>query len=224
MEIAGEMRFIIAGLSSIGRSLAELLHSKGEDVVTVDSDKAKCDELAEFSDVMVIAGDITKKSVLEEAGGKNAYALIALTDDDSDNLMACMLAKEMGTKKVISILNDPAHAQAFEEAQIDVQVKPDVVVAKHIYHSILQPYVKDFLALGRADLFEIKVESGMKCIGKKLTEMDIPKGVKILWLERGKEYLNEDTMVAPEDRLTLVVNKAAEKKGADFMNRCFTKG
>ena len=218
------MRFIIAGLSSIGTSLAELLHREGEHVVTVDSDKAKCDELAESSDILVMAGDITKKSVLEEAGGKNADALVALTDDDSDNLMACMLAKEMGTKKVISILNDTTHAEAFEEAGIDIQVKPDVVVARHIYYSILQPYVKDFVALGRADLFEVKAEDGMRCIGKSVTEMDIPKGVRVLWLERGEEYLNEDTIVAPKDRLTLVVNKEAQKKGAEFMNRCFAKG
>jgi len=218
------MRFIIAGLSSIGTSLAELLHREGENVVTVDSDKAKCDELAESSDILVIAGDITKKSVLEEAGGKNADALVALTNDDSDNLMACILAKEMGTKKVISILNDTTHAEAFEEAGIDIQVKPDVVVAKHIYHSILQPYVKAFLALGRADLFEIEAESGMRCIGKSITEMDIPKGVKVLWLEREEQYLNEETTVVPKDRLTLVVNKEARKKGAEFMNRCFAKG
>ena len=218
------MRFIIAGLSSIGENLAELLHKRGQDVVTVDSDKAKCDELAESSDVMVMVGDITKKPILEEAVGKHADALIALTNDDSDNLMACMLAKEMGIKKVISILNDPAHAEAFEEAGIDVQVKPDVIVAKHIYHSVLQPYIKEFLSLGKADIFDVEVEIGMKCIGRKITEMGLPTGMKVLWLEREGKYLNEDTTLEPKDRLILVVNKESDKRAADFMNKCFTKG
>jgi K+ transport systems, NAD-binding component len=215
------MNFIIAGLSSIGISLAELLRKEGKDVVALDSDQAKCDELAESSDVMVIVGDITKKSVLEGAGGRNADALIALTNDDSDNLMACMLAKEMGTKKVISILNDIVHAEAFKEAGIDVQVKPDSVVAKHIYHTVLQPYIKDFLAINRAELFEVEAEAEMKCIGKKISEIETPRGVKLIWLERGGKVLNEDVKIAPEDRLILIVGGESSKRGADFMNKWF---
>ena len=218
------MHFIIAGLSSIGGSLAELLHGEGKDVVVVDSDQAKCAEMAVSSDVAVIIGDITKRSVLEEAGAKNANALIALTNDDSDNLMACMLAKEMGTRRVISILNDIVHAEAFKEAKIDVQVKPDAIVAKHIYHTILQPYVKDFLALSKADLFEVEIENGMRCVGKKISEMDVPRGVKVLWLEHEGNFLNEDTRIESKDRLIFVVNKESAKRGADFMNKCFTKG
>ncbi len=215
------MYFIIAGLSSIGRNLAELLHREGEEVVAVDSDKTRCDELAESSDVMVIIGDITKRAVLEEAGGRKATALVASTNDDSDNLMACMLAKEMGTKKVISILNDIVHAEAFKEAGIDVQVKPDAVVAKHIYHTVLQPYIKDFLAIDRSELFEVEAEMGMKCAGKKISEMDTPKGVKLIWLKRRGKVLYEDVQIEPEDRLTLIVDGESSKKGANFMNKWF---
>ena len=215
------MRFIIAGLSSIGTSLAELLHKQGEDVVTVDSDKAKCDELAESSDVMVMVGDITKKPILAEAIGKHADALVALTNDDSDNLMACMLAKEMGTQKVISIVNDIVHAEAFKEAGIDVQVKPDAIVAKHIYHTVLQPYVKDFLALNRAELFELEAGTGMRCMGKKISEMETPKGAKLIWLERGGKVLSEEARIEPGDRLILIVYGESSKRGADFMNRWF---
>lgn len=217
------MHFIVAGLSSIGRSLAELLQREGKDVVAIDSSEARCTEMAESSDVMVMEGDITQRSVLEEAGVKGANALVALTNDDSDNLMACMLAKEMGAKKVISILNDAVHAEAFKEAGIDVQVKPDAIVAKHVYHMILQPYVKGFLALDKAELFEIEVEGGMKCVGKKIAEMEIPKGAKTLWLERGGKYVNEDAEIEPEDRLTLIVARECSKRGADFMNKWFTK-
>jgi len=218
------MYFVIAGLSSIGTSLAEVLHKEGQDVVVIDADKEKCAEMAESSDVMVIEGDITKRSVLEEAGVKSANALIALTNDDSDNLMACMLGKEIGAKKVISILNDTVHAEAFKEAGIDVQVKPDIVVAKHIYHTILQPYVKDFVAIDNSELFEIEIEENMKCIGKKITEMEIPKGVKILWLKRRGKYVEEDITIESKDRLTLIINEESAKKGADFINKCFTKG
>ncbi|MCK4403188.1 MAG: SDR family NAD(P)-dependent oxidoreductase, partial [Dehalococcoidia bacterium] len=135
------MYLIIAGLSGIGKSLAELLVKEGNEVVVVDSDEARCTEMATSSDVMVITGDATNKSVLEEAGVKRADALVALTNDDSDNLMICMLAKEMGARKVISLVNDAVHVETFKQAGIGFQVKPHAVVAKHIYRTILQPYV-----------------------------------------------------------------------------------
>lgn len=215
------MRFVIAGLSSIGKSLADLLRKQGEDVVAVDSDAERCDDMANCSDVMVIAGDITQSPVLEEAGAKNADALVALTDDDSDNLMACMLAKQMGTKKVISILNDVEHAQAFEEAGIDVRVKPDAVVAKHIYYTVVHPYVKDFLAFKSTELFELEAEVGMKCVGKTIPEMETPRNVKLIWLERGGKVLDEEAKIEPGDMLILIVYGEASKQGADFMNRWF---
>lgn len=218
------MRFIVAGLSDIGRSLAEILYKEGVDTVVIDSDEAKCAELAASSDMMIIKGDATESSVLEEAGVKSATAVIALTNDDSDNLMISMLAKKAGAKRVISILNDAVHAEAFNQAGIDVLVKPDAIVAKHIYYTILRPYVKDFFSLGRAELFEIEVEEGMRCVGKKIPEIETPKGMKILWLERKGEYLNEATTIEPSDRLTLICDAKSSSRVGEFMNRWFAKG
>ncbi len=218
------MYLIIAGLSGIGKSLAELLVKEGNEVVVVDSDEARCTEMATSSDVMVITGDATNKSVLEEAGVKRADALVALTNDDSDNLMICMLAKEMGARKVISLVNDAVHVETFKQAGIGFQVKPHAVVAKHIYRTILQPYVKDFLSFERAEIFEIEVEEGMKCVGKKVSETGTPNGMKILVLERAGKYLDKDAKMEPKDWLTLIVDLKSTKKGVDFMNRWFTKG
>jgi len=218
------MYVVITGLSSIGRSLAELLSKEGNEVVVVDLDATKCSEIAASSDVMAIVGNTTQKSVLEEARVRNANALVAVTGDDSDNLMTCMLAKEMGVKKVISILNDVVHAEAFKSAGIDVQVKPSAVVAKHIYRMISQPYVKEFFSFERAEIFEIEIEEGMKCVARKISEMGTPNGIKILVIERKGKYLNEDTKVEPKDWLTLIVDRKSTKKGVEFMNKWFTKG
>jgi len=218
------MYLIIAGLSGIGKNLAELLVKEGNAVVIVDSDEARCTEMATSSDVMVITGDATKKSVLEEAGVKRADALVALTNDDSDNLMICMTGREMGAKKVISLVNDAVHVETFKEAGIDFQVKPHAVVAKHIYRTILQPYVKDFLSFERAEIFEIEVGEGMKCVDKKVSEVGTPNGVKILVLERAGKYLDKDANIEPKDWLTLIVDRESTKRGVDFMNRWFTKG
>ena len=218
------MHFIIAGLSNTGISLAELLLKEGNDVVVIDLNQERCTEMATSSEVMVITGDATKKAALEEAGVKRANALVALTDNDSDNLMICMTAKEMGAKKVIALVNDEAHVETFKQAGIGFQVKPHAVVAKHIYRTILQPYVKNFLSFERAEIFEIEIEEGMKCVGKKVSEIGTSNGVKILVIERQGKYLNGDIKMEPRDWLTLIVDWKSTKKGADFMNKWFTKG
>jgi len=218
------MYFVIAGLSNIGKGLAGLLAKAGNEVVIVDPDEARCTEMATSSEVMVITGDATQKSNLEAARVRNANVLVAATGDDSDNLMICMLAKEMGAKKVISVVNDAVHVETFKQAGISFQVKPDTVVAERIYHMISQPYVKDFFSFERAEIFEIEVEEGMKCVDKKVSEIGIPDGMKILVLERAGKYLDKDAKMEPKDWLTLIVNRESTKRGVDFMNRWFTKG
>ena len=218
------MYIVIAGLSDIGRNLAELLVKEGNEVLVIDRDPARCAEIAENSDVMVITGDAGQKSTLEEARLKNAHAFVAAAGDDSENLMLCMIAKEIGVKTVISLVDEAEHAETLRQAGISLQVNPDMVAAKHIYRLISQPYVKDFLSSERAEIFEIEIEEGMKCVGQSVSRLATPNGVKVLVVQRGGKYLDADKEIQPKDWLTLIVNRESTKKGTEFMNKWFAKG
>lgn len=218
------MYIVIAGLSDIGKNLAELLAKEGNEVMVIDRDPAKCTAVAENSEIVAIAGDAGQKSILEEARVRSAYAFVAAAGDDSENLMICMMAKEMGVKRVISLVDEAEHTETFKQAGINLQVNPDVVAARHIYRLISQPYVKDFLSFERADIFEIEIEEGMKCVGRSVSELATPLGIKVLVVQRGERYLTEDKELRPKDWLTLIVNREVAKRGTEFMNRWFTKG
>jgi trk system potassium uptake protein TrkA len=218
------MYVVIAGLSDIGRNLAELLVKEGNEVVVIDRDAAKCTAIAENSDIMAITGDAAQKSTLEEARVRNAHAFVAAAGDDSENLMICMMAKEMGVKTVISLVDEPEHAETFRQAGINLQVNPDIVAAKHIYRLISHPYVKEFLSFEKADIFEIEIEEGMRCVGRTVSELAAPPGVKILVVQRGERYLGEDKQIQPKDWLTLIVSREVAKRGTEFMNKWFAKG
>ena len=218
------MNIVIAGLSDIGRNLAELLVKEGNQVVVIDRDPAKCAELANGSECMVITGDASQKSTLEEARIRNAHAFVAAAGDDSENLMLCMVAKEIGVKTVISLVDEAEHRETFRQAGINLQVNPDIVAAKHIYRLISHPYVKDFLSLEGADIFEIEIEEGMKCVEQWVSKLAAPNGVKVLVVQRGGKYLLVDTEMKPKDWLTLIVTRESTKKGTEFMNRWFSKG
>jgi len=218
------MYIVIAGLSAIGKNLAELLAKEGNEVTVIERDPAKCAEIAEGSDMMVISGDAGQKSTLEEARVRNAHALVAAAGDDSENLMICMIAKEMGVKRVISLVDEAEHVETFRQAGINLQVNPDIVAAKHIYRLISQPYVKDFLSFIGTEIFEIEIEEGMKCVGRSVSELAPPNGVKVLVVQRGGKYLSADKELQPKDWLTLLVNRESARKGTEFMDRWFVKG
>jgi Trk K+ transport system NAD-binding subunit len=114
--------------------------------------------------------------------------------------------------------------ETFKQAGINLQVNPDMVAAKHIYRLISQPYVKDFLSFEMADIFEIEIEEGMKCVGRSVSGLATPLGVKVLVVQRGGKYLDEDKEIRPKDWLTLIVNREVAKRGTDFMNKWFVKG
>jgi trk system potassium uptake protein TrkA len=218
------MYIVIAGLSDIGKNLADLLAKEGHEVLVIDRDPVRCAAIAEGSDVMVITGDAGQKSTLEEARVKNAHAFVAAAGDDSENLMLCMVAKEIGVKTVISLVDEAEHTETFRQAGINLQVNPDMVAAKHIHRLISQPYVKDFLSFERAEIFEIEIEEGMKCVGQSVSELATPNGIKVLVVQRGGKYLGADKELQPNDWLTLIVNRESAKKGTEFMNRWFVKG
>jgi trk system potassium uptake protein TrkA len=149
---------------------------------------------------------------------------VAAAGDDSENLMLCMMAKEMGVKTVISLVDEAEHAETFKQAGINLQVNPDIVAAKHIYRLVSQPYVKDFLSFEGAEIFEIEIEEGMKSVGRNFSELGTPNGVKVLVVQRGGKYLSADKEMQPKDWLTLIVNRESSRKGTEFMNKWFAKG
>ena len=218
------MYIVIAGLSNIGKDLAELLVKEGNEVTVIDRDQARCAGLADVSECMVITGDASQKAVLEEARVRNAHAFVAAAGDDSENLMLSMVAKEVGAKTVISLVDEEEHEETFEQAGVTLQVNPDMVAAEYISRLISQPYVKDYLSFERAEIFEIEIAEGMKCVGRSIAEIITPNGVKILVVQRGGKYLDEDSKIQPEDWLALIVNRESAKKGAEFMNKWFAKG
>jgi trk system potassium uptake protein TrkA len=218
------MYIVVAGLSDIGKNLAGLLVQEGNEVLVIDRDTAKCAELADVSECMVIAGDASQKAVLEEARVKNSHAFVAAAGDDSENLMLCMVAKEVGAKTVISLVDAEEHEETFEQAGVTLQVNPQMVAAEYVFRLISQPYVKDYLSFERGEIFEIEIAGGMKCVGRSISEIATPDGVKVLVMQRGGKYMDESSKMQPEDWLTLIVNRESTKKGTEFMNRWFSKG
>jgi len=119
------MYLIIVGAGAVGNSLVQLALKDGHDVALIepDGDLAEC--AAASYDCMVLHAPIAQGGIMEEAQAERAQALIATTDDDSDNLMAAFLGVEHGVQTLISVVNDERHQGLFQRLGVHVLLDPE---------------------------------------------------------------------------------------------------
>ncbi|MFW5983762.1 MAG: potassium channel family protein, partial [Halobacteria archaeon] len=93
--MTGKLRIIIAGMGRVGYYAAKTLKEQGHELVVIEEDGDRCEEINDEYIATVIEGDTTRPSVLRQAGPEKADAIAALTNDMAANLAACMTAQKM---------------------------------------------------------------------------------------------------------------------------------
>lgn len=111
------MKIIIAGGGTTGLSLAQLLGDEHE-ISIVELDEARATKIASETHALVLSGDASDVSVLQEAGVSEADAVIATTDD-KDNLMICQIAKSENVAKIIALVHSPKNEELFTKLGIN---------------------------------------------------------------------------------------------------------
>jgi trk system potassium uptake protein TrkA len=211
---------IIVGLGGIGKNLVDIATKDKNDVVVIDEDEKRSKEIATKYDVLMIVGDATQKSTLEEANAQRADALIATTSDDADNLMMSLTAKELGTKNTVAVVNQEEHVEMFKNADIFMLENPDMTVARHLYLSAKRPRIKDFLTVsgGKAEVFEVVVSEESRAAGKELSKLNIKEGI-VVAIERNGDIIlpKGDSVIEPHDLVTVFAKaKEVEKISSLF--------
>jgi trk system potassium uptake protein TrkA len=160
------MRVIIVGAGEVGYQVTKFLSAEGLDVVVVERDPAKLSRIEEL-DVATIAADGLSPAALKEAGADNADMLLAVTDSDETNMIACMLAKAMHQipRKIARIRNPEYYRNekllSRENLDIDPAISPELEVAAAINRLIEAPFATD------VDDFE---DGLIKIIGYRITD------------------------------------------------------
>jgi trk system potassium uptake protein TrkA len=203
------MYLIIVGAGGIGQKLAELAIKNKDDVVIIDKDQGKCDEITKKYDVLAINGDATEKKTLEEAGIGKADAVVTTTDD-AVNLLVMSLAKNMGVRSLVSVVNQEESKPMFMEKGTNIIGNPDALTAEYLYRAVRRPSIKDFMPLGgQAEIFKISLSPKSKLVGKTLGEIKLPKRVLIVAIERDSNLIIpiEETKLAEGDSITVLARK-----------------
>ena len=215
------MYIIIVGAGEIGEKLAALALKNKDDVVIIEKNKEKCEEITKKYDAVVINADATEKETLLEAGADSADALIA-TADDATNLLVISLAKSIGIPSLVALVNNEENKPMFIEKVVNIVGNPAAITAEYLYRAVRRPMVKDFMGIGnRAEIFKISIPPESKVAGKTVGDVKLPKGVSIIVIERDSDVLipSPDTVFHPGDMVTLLARKDKIDKTMDLFFR-----
>ncbi|MEA1902843.1 MAG: Trk system potassium transporter TrkA [Actinomycetota bacterium] len=126
------MRIIIVGAGAVGSYLAERLSTEGQDVVVIEDDERRAAQIQEGIDALVLTGNGASTHVLEEAGAEKADLLIAVSNSDGANVLACFTAKELGTQTTIARIEDPEIREGADRLGVDVVIDPSATAAEEL--------------------------------------------------------------------------------------------
>lgn len=126
------MRIIIIGAGAVGSYLAERLSAEGQDVVVIDDDEISASDLQSRIDALVVVGNGASASVLEDAGAERADLLIAVSNNDGANVLACHAGKEMGAKTTIARIEEPELREGADLLGVDVIIDPSATAAEEL--------------------------------------------------------------------------------------------
>jgi trk system potassium uptake protein TrkA len=196
-------RLMIAGGGRIGLRLARELHGRYQ-VKLIEERRERCDYLAAQlpADVLVLHGDSTDEDLLTAENAPDMDLFVAMTSDDEDNIMACLLAKRLGVRRVLALINRRAYAELVQGTQIDIALSPAQAVIGELLAFVRRGDVEAVHSLrrGAAEALEGIVRGDAKTsrmAGRRIDEIDLPEGAHIGALVRGL-HLDDGSAVEPE--------------------------
>jgi len=173
------MKAIIIGAGKVGFSMAEMLSEENHDVVVIEQSPERQQILEDTLDIQVINGSASSFSVLDAAGVREADILLAVTEFDELNMLACMLAKHYGTKITVARVRNTEYLELKDIPLnqlmgIDLIINPERVTAFHIAQIVKNPEALnvDYYAEGKVQLVELRIQPDSPLVGKKLKDVD----------------------------------------------------
>jgi trk system potassium uptake protein len=199
-------RVMIAGGGKVGLRLARQLRGEVQ-MKILEMDRARCDYLATQlpADVLILHGDSTDEELMGDENVQDMDLFLALTSDDEDNIMACLLAKKMGARRVLALINRKAYADLVQGTTIDIALSPSHAVIGELLAYVRRGDVEAVHSLrrGAAEALEAIVrgdKGSCRMAGRRIEELTLPRGVQIGAIVRGLPVPGDEDSLALGDK------------------------
>ena len=204
-------RVIIAGGGRVGLRLARHIASECQ-VKIIEADPQRCEYLTtQLPDhALVLNGDTTDEDLLEDENVAGCDLFLALTSDDEDNIMSCLLAKRMGAHRVLALINRKAYADLVQGqgTQIDIAISPSQTVIGELLAHVRRGDVAAVYSLrrGASEVLEVIARGDRKSsrvVGRRIEQIALPAGAVIGAIVRdvpaGEGVVRKDVVIPHHD-------------------------
>ncbi|MEJ2682611.1 MAG: Trk system potassium transporter TrkA [Gammaproteobacteria bacterium] len=221
-------RIIIAGGGHIGERLAAAIEMRYQTKV-IEHDPERCQHLSKIlSRSIILNGNASDQELLLEVNIEDTDVFITLTNDDEANIMSSMLAKRLGARKVMTLINNPAYVDLVQGGEIDIAISPQQATIGSLLAHVRRGDVVNVHSLrrGAAEAIEAIAHGdprSSKVVGRAIGDIDLPEGTTIGAIVREDEVLiaHDDVVVNADDHVILFL---VDKKRIRDVERLFQVG
>jgi trk system potassium uptake protein TrkA len=208
-------RIMIAGGGNIGAGLARILE-KNHQVKLIERSPKRAEQLtSELNETLVFAGDSSDQELLTEENIDQFDVFIAVTNDDEANIMSSLLAKRLGVRKTMVLIQRDAYIDLVHGSTIDIAISPQQATVSALLTHVRRGAIDNVYSLrgGAAEAIEIVAkgdDKSSKVVGRAIKNIKLPPGATIGAVVRGSEVLiaHSNTLIREEDHVILfLVNK-----------------
>ena len=221
-------RIMLAGGGNIGLRLAQTLE-RGYHVKLIESGTARARQLSERLDhTIVLHGDAADEDLLREENIDNTDVFCAVTNDDQINILSAMLAKQMGARKVMALINRGAYVDLVQSGLVDIAISPQQTTISGVLAHVRRGDVVAVHSLrrGAAEAIEAVAHGDRRTsrvVGRAVGEMKLPPGTTIDAVVRGEQVIiaHHDTVIEAGDHVILFL---IDKRRIAEVERLFQVG
>jgi trk system potassium uptake protein TrkA len=218
-------KVVIAGGGNIGFRLAGLLE-KDYHVKLIERDVERARRVSERLDgTIVLNGDAQDEELLIEENIDGTDVFAAVTNSEEANVLSAMLAKRLGARKVLALVNRPSYGELMENRSIDIAVSPQTVTIGSLLAHVRKGDVVRVHSLrrGSAEALETVVhgpQEKSRVVGRRIEELDMPNGASIVAVVRGDRVViaHHDTQIETEDHVIVFLS---DRRQIDAVQRLF---
>jgi len=211
------MKIVIAGAGSVGSHLAKLFSNENFDVILFDADESKVAKWNNTLDILTYVGSPTSIKAMKHVGVDQADLFIAVTPDESTNIVCCMVARQLGAKGAIARIDNyeylkPENNKMFLNDKIGINelIYPEMLAAKEIADSAQYSWVRQWWEFNNGDLvlLSVKMHNDAKIIGKTLREISsVNRKFQVVAIQREGDTISPhgDEMIKNNDLVFFMV-------------------
>ena len=180
-------QFAVIGCGRFGSTIAKTLCSLGHEVLAIDADEEKVQDISEYV-THAVQADVTDENVLVELGIRNFdVVIVSISSNYEASIMATLIAKELGVKKVIAKAHDTIHGKVLSKIGADRIIYPERDMGVRVAHNLVSSNILDFIELS-SDYSILEITALDRWADKTLKELALPTkyGINVMAIKRGK--------------------------------------